>query len=104
MVCPDDGAIDHLHGVIAAPLGEGFEHEVPQTTRRPPTVLPMHGVPATQFLGQIAPGGTGSTDPEHRIQRPSVVARRTPPQRAGRNDKGFEECPLLVGQKPSDQR
>jgi hypothetical protein len=104
VVCPDDSAIDHLHSGIAAPLGEGFEHQVPQTTRRPTTVLPMHGVPSPELLGQITPGGAGSGDPEHRIQCPSVVARRTPPQRARLNDEGFEECPLLVGQKPSDQR
>jgi hypothetical protein len=104
VVCPDDGAVDHLHGVIAAALGEGFEHQVPETTGRPATVLPMHGVPSPKLFWQITPGRTGSGDPEHRIQCASMVAGWAPSQRAALYDKGFKERPLLVSQKPSDQR
>ena len=44
MVCPDDCAVDHLYGIVAAALGEGFKHQIPQPGGRPTAVLPVHRV------------------------------------------------------------
>lgn len=104
MVCPDDGAVDHLHGIIAAALGESFEHQIPQPTGRPAAVLPVHRVPVPQFLGQIAPWCARACDPKHRVQRAAVVGRGTPPQGTSFDHERLEECPFVVAQKAPDQR
>jgi hypothetical protein len=96
MVCPDDSAVDHLHGVLAATLGEGFKHQVPQSGGRPTTVLPVYRVPVAEFPRQIAPRCSRSSNPKHRVQRLAVVGRRTPPQGTTLNHERLEERPLVV--------
>lgn len=99
MVCPDGGTVDHLHGVVVAAFGKGFEHQVPQAAGRPAPILPVHRVLIAEFLGQIPPGCAGTSDPEDRIEYATVVARRATPQRAGFDDKRLEKRSFLVGQK-----
>jgi hypothetical protein len=96
VVCPDDSAIDHLHGIAAAALGKGFEHQVPQSAGRPAAILPVHRIPVAELVGQIAPGRAGPSDPEHSVQRATVVNRRTPPQGATLDHERFEKRPLIV--------
>jgi hypothetical protein len=92
---PDDGAIGHLHGAVAAAFCNRVKHQVPQPALRPAAELLMRGVPVAKRLWQITPGRTSARDPEHGIERASMVLHR-PPIRL--TDKRLKGGPLLVGQ------
>ena len=96
VVCPDRSAVDHLDRVVAATIGQRLQHQVPQAAGGPAAVLPVHGVPIAELFGQVPPRCPGAGDPENRVQRASMVARRAATHRPSLNDKRREERPFLV--------
>jgi hypothetical protein len=83
VVCPDAGAVDHLQEVgLAAAIGQGFQHHVPQARRGPSSDLPEHRVPVAKFGRQVTPRRTGACDPEDRVQHAPVVAGGPAAERA----------------------
>jgi hypothetical protein len=102
-MCPDRRAVDHLNGLAAAAIGQSLKDQVRQTANRPPPVLPVHGIPTSERLRQIAPGRAGPGNPEDRIKRAPMVLGRTPAQWASFNDKRLKERPLRIRYQTSGQ-
>ena len=96
MMCPDDRAINHLDGGVAAAVGKRLEHQVPKPAQRPASELAVNGVPIAKLLGQVTPRRAGPRDPEHRIKRPAMIPWRAASQGAGLYHEGLKTLPFRV--------
>ena len=96
MMCPDDRAINHLDGGVAAAVGKRLEHQVPKPAQRPASELAVNGVPVAKLLGQITPRRASPRDPEYRIQRPAMIPRWAASQGAGLHHKRLKAQPLCI--------
>src|SRR5665213_3535871 len=68
----DDGGIDH--GVFHVGLiRDGIEKPFENITLDPVAIPLEDGVPRTEQRRQIAPGAAGSRDPQHRLDKPTIV-------------------------------
>lgn len=101
VVCPDDGAVDHLQRVAAPSVGESGKHQVPNAAYRPTAELAMHQVPVAQFLRQVAPrrARAGMRAIQKMASRGSpMVTRRPTAQRPALRHERLKESALLVAQ------
>lgn len=97
-------AVDHLESIRRRPaLVQGVHDVLPETCPRPASELPVDARPFAKFLRQVAPWGTGASDPEYPIKNKAVVGRFAPIRRTDRQDKPFKERPFLVRHQVSCQ-
>jgi hypothetical protein len=104
MVRPDYCAVDHLQaGLAAAAVVERFEQQLPQARQRPAPELAVNRRPFAEMLVQVAPGNTGSRDPENPIQNKAMIPRATATSRTALDHEWLKAGPFLVAHQTSDQ-
>lgn len=92
-----DRAVDHLDSVRHLTAArQRFQHSVPNPCQRPASELAVNAAPVAEMVVKVAPGRCGSSDPEHAVQRASVVRRRTTALAPAGHYEGRKEVPLLI--------
>ncbi len=85
MMGANHGAVDHLEGIRRRPtLVQGVHDVLSETYPRPASELPVDARLYAKFLRQVAPWGTGASDPEYPIKHKAVVGRFAPVRRTDR--------------------
>ena len=104
MVSTNDGAVDHLDliGQNTAFI-QRFKDHLPQTRQRPSAKLPVDARPLAKLFRQISPGSACACNPEHTIQRQSVIRRRAPTASSNSKHERFKERPFGVCHQQSSQ-
>ncbi len=80
-------------GVVA----ESTEDALPDPCLAPSLVAAVDGLPGTELLGKITPGGSGSGHPEHAREDRPVVAMRAADRWPLRGQQRGDARPLLIG-------
>lgn len=97
MMCPDNGAIDHVGGGIAFHhLGERFEQRIEHPRRDPSSVSAEDAVPLAIFIRQMTPLRPGSGHPHHAFEIALIILRRTAPSTPLCWQQRPDQCPFLV--------
>jgi hypothetical protein len=96
-----DRAVDQ--GVFEVGLaGHDLEQPLENTSAHPAPKTLEHRVPATELIGQIPPGGTGSGHPEDSFDKQPIVSRNAAITRLA-GQKGSDSRPLFIAQRRSIQ-
>jgi hypothetical protein len=104
MMRPDNGRVDHLHGLAnALGLVQGFQKEFPQPTERPAPELSIDRRPFAEMFVQVPPLRPGAGDPENPVENEAVVLRRSPAMRAANCDEGLEAGPFRIAHQSQNQ-
>jgi hypothetical protein len=75
LVSADDGAVEDQVFKVRV-LGHGGEDAMPDALGTPATEAAEGAVPMAEGVRQVAPGGAGADDPEHRLDEQAVVLAR----------------------------
>ena len=105
VVCPDDGAVDHLDRLADAfGVVQHLEQQIPEPGERPSAELAVDGGSFTEELGQIPPLNTGSGNSKDAVESAAMITRRAAAVRPACRHEGLEESPFLVAHQASNQR
>ena len=97
MMCPDNGAIDHVgRGISLHQTGKRFEHCVEHAGLDPSSVAAEDAVPFAIFVGQVPPLRPCPRHPHHAIVVKPVVLCRTATPASFRGQQWPDQCPLIV--------
>jgi hypothetical protein len=97
MMCPDNGAIDHVSGRIATrQFRQRFEHCIEHASLNPSSVAAKNAVPFAIFIGQMPPLRTRPRHPHHAFVVTPVILRRTATPASLRGQQWPDQCPLIV--------
>jgi len=103
MMRPDDRAVDHLQGgIAAAAIIEGVKDQFPQSRQRPAPELAIDRRPFPKTIGQIPPWSPRSGNPENAIQNKTMVLWTPAAPRAAFNHKRLKTDPFLVAHQSTD--
>jgi hypothetical protein len=93
MMCPDNGAVDHVGASIPLDhLGQRFEHRLEHAGLDPSPIAPENAVPLAVFVRQMPPLRSRARHPHHAFKIPSIVL------------SGAASAPSFSRQKRTDQR
>jgi hypothetical protein len=99
MMCPDNGAIDHVGASIPLDqFGQRFEHSLEHTGLDPSPISAKDAVPFAVFVGQMPPLRSGARHPHHALEIPSIVLSRTASAPSFSRQKRTDQRPFLVRQ------
>ena len=87
--------IDHQPFVVRF-INQELQQRFPEAFVAPAAEAPMRILPIAIIGGQIAPGGTCTQDPEHRIDEGAIVFGYASPLSCLARQVGLEQCPVLV--------
>ena len=97
MVCPDNGAVDHVGATIAFHrTGQCLQHGIEHTRRHPATVAAEHAVPLAIFVRQVSPLRAGPRDPHHAFKIGTIILRRAASTTTLRRQQRPDHSPFLV--------
>lgn len=92
----DVGGIDHQPFKVW--LGDQrFQQLRPHAFVAPPAKAPVRVFPVAIVRGQIAPGGAGTQNPEHGVDKQAVVFGNPAPDTSPSGQQGFQQQPDAVG-------
>ena len=99
MMCPDNGAVDHVGASIPFDhLRQRFEHRLEHAGLEPPSVTAENAVPLAVFVRQVSPLRSGARHPHHAFEIEPIVLCRTAPATSFSRQKRADQCPFLVRQ------
>lgn len=99
MMCPDNGAVDHVGASVPLDqLGQRFEHSLEHTGLDPSPISAKDAVPFAVFVGQLPPLRSGARHPHHALEIPSIVLRRAAAAPSFSRQKRTDQRPLIVRQ------
>jgi hypothetical protein len=76
MMCPDDGAVDHVGASIPFDeFGQSFEHRLEHAGLDPSSVTAEDAVPFAVFVRQMPPLRSGARHPHHALEIAPIVLR-----------------------------
>ena len=97
MMCPDDGAVDHVGGRVA--LGhfcQRFEHRIEHASLNPSSVAAKDAVPFAIFVGEVSPLCPSPRHSHHAFVVETVILRQSTTASALRRQQWPDQCPLVV--------
>lgn len=97
------GSIQCIVSSPASLSARGVRHQVPEAHLVQTSISSKNRIPRVAVSRKIAPRGSGARDPDDRIRRHPIVARRTAVIRLVFHDKGREERLLLIRQAIPNQ-
>ncbi len=84
--------------MVGRVLLECVEDLLPDATTAPPVIATADGLPGTELLGQVAPGGAGPCDPEHPREDHAVVVIRATRVGFLRGKEVRDTFPAFIGE------
>lgn len=97
MMCPDDGAIDHVGSHVSLHhFRQRFEHRIEHAGFDPSSVAAKDAVPLAIFVGQVPPLRARPRHPHHAFVVKPVILRRSAPPASFRGQQWPDQCPLIV--------
>jgi hypothetical protein len=97
MMCPDNGAIDHVSGRIATrQFRQRFEHCIEHASLNPSSVAAEDAVPFAIIIGKMSPLRARPRHPHHTLKIEPVVLRRTATTPTFRRKQWPDQSPLIV--------
>jgi len=99
MMCPDNGAVDHVGASI--PIGhpgQRFEHRFEHTGLDPASIAPEDAVPLAVFIRQVSPLCAGARHPHHAFEIASIILCRAASAPSFSRQKRTDQRPFLVRQ------
>ena len=104
MMCPDDGAVDHLQRFgTSAHIGQRLQQHIPNAGCAPSSELSPDRIPIAEFFRQIALRCARARDPENRIERSAMVTGRPTALFTSSGQEGFEKRPFHVRHQAANQ-
>ena len=77
MMCPDDGAVDHIGASVPFnEFGQSFEHRLEHAGLDPSSVTAEDAVPFAVFVRQMPPLRSGARHPHHTFEISTIVLGR----------------------------
>lgn len=99
MMCPDDGAVDHVGASIPLKqFGQSFQHCFEHTGLDPASISAEDAVPLAVFIRQMPPLRTRSRHPHHAFEIAPIVMSRTAPASLLGREKRTDYHPFIVRQ------
>ena len=99
MMCPDNGAVDHVGASIPFDhLRQRFEHRFEHAGLDPAPISAEDTVPLAVFVRQVSPLRSGARHPHHAFEIASIVLSRAATAASFRRKKRADQCPFLVRQ------
>lgn len=95
LMSANDGRIDE-HRAKSTFLGQGCEHLVPDKGARPTRKALVGAVPQRELRRQIAPGTTGTCDPQHHLDKPAIVCAAASTISLLAGEQRFDLLPLFI--------
>ncbi len=93
MMCPDNGAVDHVGASIPIDqFGQCFEHRLKHAGLDPASIPAEDAVPFAVFIRQVSPLRSSARHPYHAFEIAPIVL------------SGAASAPLLRGKKRTDHR
>ena len=97
MMCPDNGAIDHVSASIPLDqFGQGFQHRLEHAGLDPSPVTAKDAVPFAIFVRQMSPLRSGARHPHHAFEIAAIVLCRATATPSFSGKKGPDQRPFLI--------
>src|SRR3712207_6057935 len=103
LMSPHDGAVDHRVLVVSVRC-HVLEHPLPHASLGPAAEAGLHLDPATEPLGQIAPGDAGAIAVQHGLDKEPVVLGGAPDMADPVRQKVSDPLPLVIAQAVASHR
>lgn len=99
MMCPDNGAVDHVGASIPLDhLCQRFEHRFEHAGLDPASVAPEDAIPLAVFIRQMSPLRSSARHPHHAFEIAPVVLRRAATAPSFGRKKRADQRPFFVRQ------